>query len=68
MLNECAYMHVHTPRGKCLIDDYSQRYLALPIPGSRLNSRNAPGTRSYCNCQWLQTFCRSNKTEQNLTP
>jgi len=36
---------IHTPRGKCLIDDYSQRSLGLLIPGSRLNARNSPGTR-----------------------
>ena len=29
-------MRVYTPQGKCLIDNYSQRYLTLPIPGSRL--------------------------------
>ena len=34
---------VHTPRGKCLIDNYSQRYLALLLPGSRPNARNSPG-------------------------
>ena len=37
------HAQVHTPRDKCLIDDYSQRSLALLIPGSRLNARNSPG-------------------------
>jgi len=39
---------VHTPRGKCPIDHYSQRALALRIPGSRLNARNSSGARPYC--------------------
>ena len=33
---------------------YNQPYLALPIPGSRLNTRNPPGTRLHCNCQLLK--------------
>ena len=37
---------------------YSQRYLVLPILGSRLNVRNTPGDRPYCSCAW---------NEQNLT-
>ena len=40
---------VHTPRSKCPIDDYSQRYLALLLPGSRPNSMNSPGACPYCN-------------------
>ena len=40
---------VHKPRGKCPIDDYSQRYLALLLPSSRLNARNSPGACPYCN-------------------
>ena len=44
-------MQVHTPRGKCSIDDYVQPSLALLIPCSRLNARNAPGARLYCNRQ-----------------
>ena len=40
---------VRKPQGKCPINDYSQRYLALPLPGSRLNARNSPGARPYCN-------------------
>ena len=36
-------------RDKCPIDDYSQRSLALLIPSSRLNSKNSPGARPYCN-------------------
>ena len=32
-----------------LLQYYSQRNLALPIPRSRLNAKNAPGTRPYCN-------------------
>ena len=41
------------PRGNCPINDYSQQYLAVQIPRSRLNARNAPGTRPLCNCQPL---------------
>ena len=29
---------VHTPWGRCSIDDYSQQYLALLLPGSRPNA------------------------------
>ena len=35
-------------------DIWLSRYLALPIPGSRLNARNAPGARPYCNRQLLK--------------
>ena len=62
----CA--HVHTSQSKCLIDNhsrqlqhYSQWYLALSIPGSRLNDRNAPGAHLYCNCQPLKKFRASNE-------
>ena len=48
---------VHTPRGKCPIDDYSQWSLALLIPGSRLNARNSPDARPYCNRLPLKKFC-----------
>ena len=44
-----------------MIDDYSQRLLALPIPGSRLNARNSPGTRPYCDRQPLKKFHGSNE-------
>ena len=37
------------PLGKCPIDDYSQQYLALLLPGSRPNARNSPVARPYCN-------------------
>ena len=57
---------VHTPRCEYLIDDYSQRYLALSIPDSKLNTRNAPGTRPYCNFEPLKKFTDQMKL-QNLT-
>ena len=39
---------VHSPK---VMDDYSQWYLALLIPDSRLNTRNALGTRTYVYCK-----------------
>ena len=39
------------PKVKCLIDDYSQRSLALLILGSRLNTNRQP----------LKKFCGSNE-------
>ena len=50
------HMQVHTPWDKCPIDDYSQWSLALLIPGSRVNTRNSPGTCPYCNRQPLKKF------------
>ena len=41
--------------------------LALLIPGSRLNARNSPGARPYCNHQPLKKFHRPNETTKNLT-
>jgi len=41
-------------RSKCPIDDYSQWSLALLLHGSRLNARNFPGTRPYCNRQLIK--------------
>ena len=38
MINEYVCAHVHTPRGKFSIDDYSQRYPALLIPGGTIQS------------------------------
>ena len=38
----------------CPIDNYSKRFLALLIPGSRLNARNSPSARPYCNRQPLK--------------
>jgi len=38
---------------------YSQRYLALLILHSRLNTRNSPGACRHCNCQ---PFSGSSKT------
>ena len=38
-----------------------ERYLALPIPRSRLNARNAPGARPYCNHQPLTNFADRTK-------
>ena len=65
-MNKCACTST-PPRGKCPIDDYSQWYLALLTPGSRLSARNAPGARPYCNCQPLKNFMdRTNG--KNLTP
>ena len=68
IINEEACRHVHTSRGKNLIDDYSwqpqcysQWYLSLPIPGSRLNTRNALGTHPLCNRQLLKNFCGLNE-------
>ena len=49
-----ACVLVHTPWGKCPIENYSQRSLALLIPGSRLNARNSPGAHPYCNRQSLK--------------
>ena len=46
-MNKCVYKSTF-PKVKVY---YSQRYLALPIPGSRLNARNTPGARPYCNRQ-----------------
>ena len=44
------------PWGKCPINNWRQQYLALPIPSSRLNARNAPGICSYCDHQpWKST-------------
>ena len=53
MINEQVCVEVHTPWGKCPFDDYSQYYLALLIPGSRLNAANAPGAHPYYNHQPL---------------
>ena len=52
---------VHTPRDERPIDDYSQRSQALLIPGSRLNGRNSPGARPYCNRQSLKNFADRTK-------
>ena len=38
----------------CPIDNYSERSLALLIPGSRLNARNSPSASPYCNRQPLK--------------
>ena len=35
-----------------------QRYLVLPIPGSGVNARNAPGARPYFNRQPLKKISR----------
>ena len=56
MINACV--HVLTSWGKCPIDNYSQRYLALLILGSRLNTMNAP----YCNHQPFKKKCETNET------
>ena len=57
-----------TPTEISLINDYSwqpqrysQWYPALPIPGSRLNSRNAPGARPCINRQPLKKFHELNE-------
>ena len=62
----CA--QVHTSWGKWQIDNYSwqsqpysQRYLALLIPGSRPNARTAPGAPPYCNRQPLKIFMYQKK-------
>ena len=56
-MNMCVY--VHTSRDKHPIDDYSwqlqcyaQQYLALS--GRRLDTKNTPSARPYCNCQPLK--------------
>ena len=54
-------------QGKCLIDDYSQLYLALSIPGSRLNPKNSLGTRSYCSHQQNKTL-QIQQNGKNSTP
>ena len=41
-----ASPHTCTPQVKCPIDDYSERSLALLIPGSRLDARNSPSARN----------------------
>ena len=58
-----ACTHIHITRGKCPINNYSwqpqyysQPYLALLIPSSRLNARNTPRTHPYCNHQPLKNF------------
>ena len=43
-------MQVHTPWGKHPIDNYSQRYLALLISGSRLNAKDVIHLRV---TQWI---------------
>ena len=66
-------MQVHTPRPidnhnqRCPIDDYSELYLALLIPGSRLNARNSPDARPYCNHQPLKKILRIERNRKNLT-
>ena len=35
---------------------YSQGYLALLIPGSRLNVRNSPGMHPHCNRQPVKKY------------
>ena len=62
----CA--HVHTSQGKFLIGNYSQWYLVLLIPGSILNTRNAPGARPYCNRQPLTKKLQIERNCKNLTP
>ena len=59
-------VQVHTPQDKCLIGDYSQRSLALLIPGSRLNSKNSPGACPYCNHQSLKNSWIE-RNRENLT-
>ena len=59
-------MQVHTPRGKCLIDDYNEQSLALLIPGSRLNTRNSPSARPHCDRQPLKKS-RIERNRENLT-
>ena len=74
MINTQACTNLHASRGKCPIDDYSRQpqrysqwYLTLPIPGSRLNARNAPGTHPYCNRQSSKNFMDWTNS-RNLTP
>ena len=62
MISEQACAQVHTPRGKCPTNDYSEQSLALLIPGSRLKATNSPSARPYCNGQPLKKFRRSNET------
>ena len=50
------HVQVHTPWGKCPIDDYNHLSLALLILVSRLNARNSPGGRPYCNRLPLKNF------------
>ena len=61
MISELACVQVHTPQGECLIENYSQRSLSLLIPGSRLNTKNYPGARPYCNRQPLKNFANQTK-------
>ena len=49
------------PRGKCPINSYSQQYMALLIPDSRLNARNTPDALPYCSRQPLKKFCGWNE-------
>ena len=48
------------------LQHYSQRYLALPIRSSRLNAKNAPGTRPYCNCQPLRKILWIERSQKYL--
>ena len=56
---------VHTRQGKCPIDNYSQRYLALLLPGSRPNARNSPGACPYCN-RCVKKILRIEWNHENL--
>ena len=62
MIDEKACTRKSHSQGKCPIDDYSQRSLALLVPDSRLNARNSPGARPYCNHQPLKKIRRANET------
>ena len=57
--NKCA--HTSTPL-EVNVNDWSQRYLALSIPGSRLNTRNARQALVIVTVNRLKKFHRSNET------
>ena len=46
---------------------YSQQYLALSIPGSRQNARNASSTHPYCNRQPLKSNFQIDWNHKKLT-
>ena len=71
-MNKCAHVRkpttpeVNVWSTTIASDTWPSRYLALPIPCSRLNARNAPGGRPYCNHQLLK-ISRIEQNRENLT-
>ena len=63
-----TYLSKYTHAPPVLGATYVQQYLTVSIPGSRLNARNAPGTRPYCNRQSLEKKSQIERNHENLTP